>query len=75
MTLPRYAAICDHWRHTPPVAVTAAILARYYGAMKPAEKKRVAASENTDARRAELIEMLGGAQGFSKEKPAWLTKT
>jgi hypothetical protein len=73
MTLPRYAAICDHWRHTPPLATTAAIIARRMGAMKAAEAKPTV--ENQADKRQQLLDLLGGSAGFSKEKPAWLTKT
>lgn len=77
MTLPRYHQICEHWKKVPPVAVTAAALARYFGAIGPAPAPAAGQSGESDEERAgkrqALMDLLGGADGFKQEKPQWLT--
>lgn len=72
MTLPRYAAICAHWETTPPLSVTAWVIAQSLGA-KP--KKPVAApgKENSAGDRQALLDLFGAAgSGLTQGKPEWL---
>jgi hypothetical protein len=77
MTLPRYHEICEHWRKVPPVALTAAAIARYFGAIPAAPPPAAGQSNETDeervGKRQALMDLLGGADGFKQEKPKWLT--
>lgn len=69
MTLPRFEAICGHWKRVPPIAVTTALIAQSLGAWKPDAPPPKAAPTQGDLQG--LVDMLGGA-GFSREKPEWL---
>lgn len=72
MTLPRWETICAHWEKTPPLAVTAWVIAQGLGAKREAPKTR----ESKVSQAQELMELLGGAgSGFSQRKPEWLTTT
>lgn len=71
MTLPRYAAICEHWDRVPPLAISAAAIAASMGVKR--EKAKAAADEQEQANnRQGLFDMLGGAAGFKTETPEWL---
>ena len=76
--MPRYRAICDHWERTPPLSVSAWVIAQSLGA-KPAAKRARKPDVVPDAERAgnrqALIDMFGGTpgMGLAKGKPEWLT--
>ncbi len=64
MTLPRYQAICDHWARVPPLAVSAAGIAQYLGAIKSQQPAAKQPEERADNRQA-LLDMFGGTPGLS----------
>ena len=67
MTLPRMAAILNHWELTPPVAVSLAGIAASLGVKMEPKKS---AAENA----SELQELLG-VPGIVAGRPEWLTRT
>ena len=82
--MPRYRAICDGWQRTPPLCVSAWVIAESLGAKRnaPPPKRMVkgeAAPADTDERKAQrqsLIEMFGGTAGMAlkrEKRPAWQT--
>lgn len=70
MTLPRYEAICAHWEKTPPLSVSAWVIAQSLGAKKDGNKRVAADSRGQENDRQALFDMLG-ASGFSTKKPDW----
>jgi hypothetical protein len=72
MTLPRFDAIVASWEKVPPLSVSAATIAAQLGAKR---EKKGGKAANDEQNPQQLFEMLGGAAGFSMEKPEWLRAT
>lgn len=65
MTLPRLDAVARHWKRVPPPSSSIAAIAVALGAVR----------QGSDAARQEpqqLLDALGGTQGFGSEVPEWL---
>lgn len=58
MTLPRLEAIVKHWDEVPPLSVSAAQLATYFGVSKARSQPAKKRGKKQDA--GELISMFGG---------------
>lgn len=68
MTLPRFAAVVEHWKRVPPLASSVACIARALGAV-PASQD---ASDGDKERQGSELAALLGSNGFNQGVPEWL---
>lgn len=73
MTLPRYAAICEHWGRVPPLSVSAWVIAQWTGAKldKKAATAKASPEQKSQDRQA-LMDLMAGAGGIVTGRPEWL---